>query len=180
MLKNYASLIVNPESQSKGDKVIVDGSLTSPSLSNDVSECYKAGAAEVRVEWNHSPLIKLHAKYKSLKTLCSTKDWEIEKMKQRVKDLPAFIVLTSEDPDGLNGINRGKYTKASQARYKVMKPFFDEMENKYKWCIAAVPGKKWAEKVFRRTSSKAVECSGSELRYRERMRATHLKLEKPR
>lgn len=160
LLKNYASLIVKSGvAIKKGDKVIVDAELDQPEfVEMIVSECYKAGAAEVRVEWNHSPLIKLHAKYKSLKTLCSTKDWEIEKMKQRVKDLPAFIVLTSEDPDGLNGINRGKYTKASQARYKVMKPFFDEMENKYKWCIAAVPGKKWAEKVFPGVrSSKAVE-----------------------
>ena len=34
------------------------------------------------------------------------------------------------------------------ARVKVIKPFRDRMDNKYQWCIAAVPGKAWAKKVF--------------------------------
>ncbi|MBO5305619.1 MAG: aminopeptidase, partial [Clostridia bacterium] len=34
------------------------------------------------------------------------------------------------------------------ARYKVIKPYRDAMENKYQWCIAAVPGAEWAKKVF--------------------------------
>ncbi len=41
---------------------------------------------------------------------------------------------------------------------KVIKPYRDEMENKYQWCIAAVPGEKWAKKVFPNDSKKvAVE-----------------------
>jgi len=30
----------------------------------------------------------------------------------------------------------------------LIKPFRDKMENRYQWCIAAVPGKEWALKVF--------------------------------
>ena len=33
-------------------------------------------------------------------------------------------------------------------RYKVIKPIRDAMENKYQWCIAAVPGRAWAKKMF--------------------------------
>jgi aminopeptidase len=62
--------------------------------------------------------------------------------------LPCRIYLCSEDPDGLNGINLKKYTKAMAARSKVFKPIRAKMENKYQWCIAAVPGKEWAKKVF--------------------------------
>lgn len=54
----------------------------------------------------------------------------------------------SSDPDGLKGINQEKVAKAQQARYKVLKPYIDDMENKYQWCIAAVPGEAWAKKVF--------------------------------
>ena len=32
--------------------------------------------------------------------------------------------------------------------YPLQKPYIDAMENKYQWCIAAVPGKAWAHKVF--------------------------------
>jgi len=30
----------------------------------------------------------------------------------------------------------------------VMKPYHDAMEGRYQWCVAAVPGEKWAKKVF--------------------------------
>ena len=59
-----------------------------------------------------------------------------------------MIYLLSEDPDGLKGMNQEKYGKAMQERFKVIKPFRDEMDNKYQWCIAAVPGKAWAKKIF--------------------------------
>ncbi|MBQ8415865.1 MAG: aminopeptidase, partial [Clostridia bacterium] len=58
------------------------------------------------------------------------------------------IWLESDDPDGLNGVNQEKMAKALQARYKIRKPYRDAMENKYQWCIAAVPGVEWAKKVF--------------------------------
>jgi len=34
------------------------------------------------------------------------------------------------------------------ARSKTIKPIRNKMENKYQWCIAAVPGEAWAKKVF--------------------------------
>ena len=68
-----------------------------------------------------------------------------------------MIHVISADPDGLSGIDDEKNSKASRARYPVMKPYLDQMENKYQWCIAAVPGKVWAKKVFPdETPSKAV------------------------
>ena len=33
-------------------------------------------------------------------------------------------------------------------RYPFVKPYNDALENKYQWCIASVPGKAWAHKVF--------------------------------
>ena len=38
--------------------------------------------------------------------------------------------------------------KANQKCYPVLKPYYDAMENKYQWCIAAVPGAAWAKKMF--------------------------------
>lgn len=113
-----------------------------------VDECYKAGAGKVSVNWTYQPLAKYHVRYQSEKTLCTTEDWEIEKLKLQTKQLPATIYIESEDPDGLAGINLAKFSKAMQAKQKVRKPFRDEMENKYQWCIAAVPGKEWAKKIF--------------------------------
>ena len=41
-----------------------------------------------------------------------------------------------------------KVTKARQMSYPILKPYRDRRENKEQWCIAAVPGKAWAKKVF--------------------------------
>ena len=41
-----------------------------------------------------------------------------------------------------------KVTKARQMSYPILKPYRDRRENREQWCIAAVPGKAWAKKVF--------------------------------
>ncbi len=159
-LKKYASLIARTGAGIvKGDEVIIQAELDQPEFVEMlVTECYRAGAKKVTVEWSHQPLQKLHVRYRSLKTLSSVEDWEVEKLRRRTEVLPAIIYLLSEDPDGLSGINQEKNSKAAQARFKVIKPLRDAMENKYKWCIAAVPGVKWAKKVFPgMTSYRAVE-----------------------
>ena len=159
-LKKYASLIARTGAGIvKGDEVIIQAELDQPEFVEIlVNECYKAGAKKVMVEWSHQPLQKLHVRHRSQKVLGTVEDWEVAKIRHRVDTLPAMIYLLSEDPDGLNGMNQEKNSKAMQSRFKVIKPLRDEMENKYKWCIAAVPGKKWAKKMFPGVSSyRAVE-----------------------
>lgn len=85
-------------------------------------------------------------------------NWEIEKFKHKVEALPAVIFIDSDDPDGLKGVNQEKVAKSQRAKYPIIKPMRDAMENKYQWCIAAVPGKAWAKKVFpNEREGKAVE-----------------------
>ena len=133
----------------KGQEVVVNASLDQPEfVKMVVEECYRAGASKVSVEWGYQPLSKVHYRYRSLKTLSTMENWEIEKFKHKVEALPAVIYIESDDPDGLKGINQEKVAKSQQARYPIIKPMRDAMENKYQWCIAAVPGKAWAKKVF--------------------------------
>ncbi len=160
VLRKYAKLIATVGGNvQKGQEVIVQAELDQPEfVETVVDECYKAGASKVTVEWLHQPLTKLHTRHRSLKVMSHIEDWEVKKLELRVEKLPVMIYLISEDPDGLNGINQTKYQKAQQARFKVIKPLRDKMENKYQWCIAAVPGAKWAKKIFpKERTSKAIE-----------------------
>ncbi len=160
LIKNYAKLtVLTGAAVKKGDRVIINAELDQPEFVEMlVKECYKAGAIDVDVRWSHQPLTKLNVNNRPVKVLTEVKEWEIEKMRCRVKENPAMIHVLSDDPDGLNGINHAKLSKQRVARYKAMKPFIDEMENKYKWTIVAVPGKKWAKRVFPDVSTpKAVE-----------------------
>jgi len=159
-LRKYASLIARTGAGIvKGDEVMIVSELDQPEFVEMlVGECYKAGAKNVIVDWCHQPLTKLHVRHRSKKVLGTVEEWEREKWCWRRDRLVTMIYLESEDPDGLMGINQAKYSEGLQSRMKVIKPIRDEMENKYKWCIAAVPGKKWAKKVFPGMSSyRAVE-----------------------
>ena len=149
-LKSYARLLaVTGINVRRGDEVIITAELDQPEfVEMVVRECYRAGADKVTVEWTHQPLQKLHVNNRSLKTLSRVEAWEKAKWQHQVDRLPAMLHLISADPDGLAGMNQKKNAKSAQARYGIIKPYRDAMENKYKWCVAAVPGKAWARKMF--------------------------------
>ena len=149
-LKKYARLIarvgVNVQ---KGQEVLIQAELDQPEfVKTVVEECYRAGASKVSVDWSYQPLTKLNVKYCSAKVLGSMEDWQLAKWENQVEKLPCKIYLISEDPDGLAGIDQKKYAKAMASKSKLIKPIRARMENKYQWCIAAVPGKEWAKKIF--------------------------------
>ena len=149
-LRAFAHLIaVKGVNIQKKQPVIIEAELDQPEFIEIlVDECYKAGASKVDVRWSHQALTKLNVRHQTLKNLSAVEDWELERMKLQEETLPARIVILSDDPDGLKGVNMDKYSRASQARRKAFKPYRDRMENKYQWCIAAVPGVKWAKKLF--------------------------------
>ena len=149
-LRRYARLIARVGAGiQKGQPVNIFCQLDQPDfITLLVEECYKAGASEVEVNFSHEPLQKLHTRYASVKTLSNLKDWEKAKLQYAVDTLPCRILILSEDPDGLKGIKMEKYTKWQQARIAAIKPYRSQRDGKEQWCIAAVPGKAWAKKVF--------------------------------
>ena len=149
-LRKYAHLIASTGANiQKGQEVIVAAGLDQPEFVKMlVEECYKLGAKKVSVDWSYQPLEKLAIRYQSSKVLGKLEDWQIEKWKHQAEVLPAKIYLTSEDPDGLKGVNQKKYAKARAERAITIKPIRRAMENRYQWCIAGVPGEAWAKKVF--------------------------------
>ena len=150
VLRKYARLIarvgVNIQ---KGQEVLITCDLDQPKFVELlVDECYKAGAKKVKVEFNYQPLTKLHVRHQTVTTMAKVEEWEKARLQHYVDVLPCRIYLDSEDPDGLKGINQKKMAEARKKSYPILKPYRDQMENKYQWCIAAVPGAAWAKKLF--------------------------------
>lgn len=150
ILKEYAKLIVRcGVNVQKGQEVIIRADLDQPEFVKlVVEEAYKAKARKVQVEWNYQPLAKVHARYKSVKVLGEVTQWEKEKYQHMVDVMPCEIILLSEDPDGLKGMNMKKMAMARKLSFPILKPYKDQMEGVQQWCIAAVPGVAWAKKVF--------------------------------
>lgn len=150
VLREYAKLIAKKGiNVQKNQEVYITAELEQPEFVKIlVEECYRAGAGKVIVDWYYQPLTKLNVRWQKEKVLSKVEEWEKARLQHKVDTLPALIYLESEDPDGLKGVNMKKLVKSQQAKRKITKPYRDLMDNKYQWCIAAVPGVEWAKKVF--------------------------------
>ncbi len=150
VLKAYAKLIaLSGVSVRKKDIVIINAGLDQPEFVNMVvEECYRAGAQKVIVDWSYPAVSKTNIKYMKPAVLGKVEMFEEERLKYRLEKNPAMIYLISDDPNAFKGIDQRKYANAMKEKMKVIKPYRDQMDNKYKWCIAAVPGEAWAKMVF--------------------------------
>ena len=150
VLREYAKLIVRCGANvQKGQEVIVFAGLDQPEfVQMVVEEAYKAKAKKVIVEWRYQPLSKVHVRYQALKTLGGVEEWEKARYEHFCEVMPARIMLISDDPDGLKGMNIAKMSKARQMSYPIIRPYNDKMEGNHQWTIAAVPGAAWAKKMF--------------------------------
>lgn len=160
IMRKYARLAVQKGvNLQKGQGCVIRASVSEHEFAEMVAEeAYRAGAKWVHMDWNDQVTTKLAYRHQTLTELCKVEDWQVEKMKWCVRELPCMISIASADPDGMKGINPTKMQKSAMASGKVMKPLRDQMDNKYQWTIVAVPSPKWAKKVFpgERTST-AVE-----------------------
>lgn len=171
-LKKYAELIVKCGlNVKKGQEVIIRCGIDQPEFVAMVTEeCYKCGADKVKVEWSYMPISKIHYDYRSLESLSEVTDIEKAEWQRKVDKLSCLLWLDSDDPDGLNGTDSEKISKANIARYPIIKPYRDALENKYQWCIAAVPGKEWAKKIYPELSAdKAIEKLWEDILYCSRV-----------
>ena len=150
LLRDYARLIAQTGGHVvKGDEVWIEAELDQPEfIYMLVEECYKCGAKSVEVRWSYDQLARLHYKYMTLGNLSKLTPFALARMKYFAKKLPTRIYILSEDPDGLKGVNQMKMAKSRAKIYPKIKKYRDAADGKYKWCIAGVPGKAWAKKVF--------------------------------
>ena len=149
-LEKYARLIAEAGlNVQKGQDVFIVAALDQPEFVSMVAEeCYKLGAARVVVDWDYQPLQRIDMDYAEAETLGTLTPYQKARWDYYLEKIPCRLFISSEDPDGLAGIDQDKMLKVQQLRYKQIKKYRDELENKYQWCIAAVPGPAWAKKIF--------------------------------
>lgn len=149
-LRKYAKLIANVGIAVKPkDEVWINAELDQPEFVRMVvEECYNAGASEVKVFWSDDKTTRLKLKNEKISTLGKLKSFELDKFKYMAKKMPSILHIISEDPDAFKGLNQKKIAKSRAKIYPKIRKYRDQIDGKYKWCIAAVPGKDWAKKVF--------------------------------
>ena len=149
-LKEYASLLARKGiNVQPGEEVWVNCQVDQMEFVRlVVEELYLAGAKRVRVRLSDNEISRIGYKYAKTSELSKVPNYTIAEYKYMVKHNPSMLHIVSDDPDAFKGISQSKLSKVSFSVKKKVKPYRDEMDGKYKWCIAAVPSKAWANKVF--------------------------------
>ena len=149
-LQQYAELLVKQGIRvQKGEEVWISASVQNHEFATLIAEeCYKAKARYVKIDWSHDKKSVLDYKFMKLKDLGSIPSYQLSKIKYACKKLPSRLYISDEDPDAFKDVDPEKMAKARMMSYPKIKPYFDKMDGKYKWCIAAIPTLDWAKKVF--------------------------------
>ena len=149
-LKKYAELIVKSGANpSPGQAVVIIAAPEQFEFTRMVAEeCYRSGASQVVVNYTDMVLDKLAYLHQDEELLSELSPWDRARWQWISEKFPARIWLDSDDPDGMDGIDQEKYSRAFAKKVKEIKPFRNIIENRHQWCIAAVPGVEWAVKVF--------------------------------
>lgn len=112
-------------------------------------EAYEVGASQVLIEWSDEELKRYTFQYQSVETLQEIPDWVHDKRKY-LQDLGmCSLLIESERPDSMKGLDQEKINAHTKAFYEKMKDTMDySIKNRGQWSIVALPSQEWAEQVF--------------------------------
>lgn len=156
-IKAYAKVAIRKGlNVQKNQEVIINAGLDQPEFVKMlVEEAYLAGAKHVQVNWTYDPITRLSYEYESVENLSIVRSFELDKYKWMSENLPAVLRVLSDDPNVFKGIDQTKVNQARRNKYPLTAPYSDAMEDKYQWCIIAVPSVAWAKHVYPKLSEKA-------------------------
>lgn len=150
ILKEYAKLlVVSGLALKKGQNVVIQANCDQEDfVALVVEQCYLAGANRVLVRWNSQKVGRVAYKKAKQKALEEVLPFEEAEEAWKSEDLPCFLWIDSDDPDGNRGVNADKVAAIRAARYRVLGKYKEARENRYQWCIAGAASPEWAKKVF--------------------------------
>ena len=149
-LVSYANLIVGTGiALKKGQSVVISSSVEIEYFTTLVVQaCYRLGAKQVIVDWYSEKCQLINLRKGKKDVLAEVLPYELEKQRWMNQELPCFIYLESDDPDGLATVNPEKLAYVSAKRRAQIWQIRKLREDHYQWCIAGVPSVAWAKKVY--------------------------------
>lgn len=119
-----------------------------------VKEAYALGAAEVMVQWEDDLITRERYLNESVESLETIPQFTIEKMNYMLDKRTSRLVIISDDPAALDGVDPEKISRAMRATSQALKPMRDASQaNKMSWTLGAASGLEWAKKVFPNATS---------------------------
>lgn len=177
-LDRYAQLVVRTGlNVQKGQTVMITGSVElAEFVRMCTKEAYLAGAREVIVNWKDELSDRLYYEMADEEVFDQPWDFKMKMYNDYAAKDTAFLVILSEDPDNLSGVDPKRIARRRKAEAEPLKPWRSRlMSNRSAWCLVSMPTKAWAVKVYPELSEEAaMEKLGEAI-----LKATRADLEDP-
>ena len=112
---------------------------------------FEAGAKDVIVRFHDEKLARIRYENAAEETLAATMPYELRSWLDYAEAPGGAcrLYIDADDPEAYAGLDGAKINRANTARAKALKPWTEyTMNDRLQWCVAAVPGRAWASRVF--------------------------------
>ena len=151
MMKKYADLIsrVGVDANRKQDVVVRAPVEAYEFIRYLTMSLYNAKCRHVYIDWYDGGINKISLMHSSISKLEEIPSFVTEKEKFFGENSVASIYIIGEDPSLLKSVDKDRLKRYNKARVSALEPLKKPYHtNEVAWCIAAVPTKSWATKVF--------------------------------
>lgn len=134
----------------KGQVVVIHSPVDTADFARAcVRAAYDAGAGDVTVVWSDDAVTREHFLRAEDRFFTFTPEWRKHLMNDYAKEGAACLFIAANDPMNLAGVDPERILTNSRVKGKDFAEFYRlETSNGFPWCIASVPVKSWADKVF--------------------------------
>jgi aminopeptidase len=151
LLKKYARLIVKTGINiQQGQTLVITSPIECAAFVRVVAKtAYLEGARDVVLNWKDELSTKIRFSYAPDEIFSEFPAWQQEFFLSYVRQGAAFLTIAASDPELLKDVNPEKVAKVQKASNTALQEFRERlMSNRNTWCIASIPTKAWAKKVF--------------------------------
>ena len=151
LLNEYARLVVRVGvNVQPAQSVVINAPIEGADFARRLAgAAYEAGARDVTVNWSDETLARLRLEHVSEDVLGEYPHWKKALYEDNAAAGAAFISLHGDDPEIFRGIAPVRLQKVQRAAGEALMDYRARMmSNKNTWCVAAIPTRGWARKVF--------------------------------
>ena len=149
--KEYAELLIRIGiNLQKGEELIIHSPVdVAPFTRMCVDAAYAAGAGDVTVIWSDDAVTRAHFLHAEEKFFEFTPEWRKHLMNDYARMGVPRLFIEASDPTNLADVSPERILKNARVKGEDFAEFRHlETTSFFPWCIASVPVKSWADKVF--------------------------------
>lgn len=161
MMEKYATLLIKTGVNiQQGQTLVVSCPIECSGFAHLLQvQAYEAGAREVVMRWVDDKSARITYNLAPVEIFDVFPAWSKAFFDDYAAQGAAFLTIMATDPDIMKGVDPSRISRQAKARGIALEAYRSaQMSNRHCWCVASVPTKAWARKVFPgMTEAKAVE-----------------------